>query len=289
MGLEKPIFIISAGRSGSSTLHKLLAYHPDLAWLSGYCDKYPHYPAINRWILKSAELPFIGRLLRRKMSPWESYRFWETYCPGFSLPCRDLVAADVATCAREGIRRALAQIAAHRGQRLLLKITGWPRIGFLREIFPDAKFVHVMRDGRAVVNSILKVNWWWGWRGPENWRWGELPDVYRREWETSGKSFVALAGIQWRILMDAAEEARQLVPNCDSMAVRYEDLCRDPVKVFRAVVDFAELRRLGHFEAMVRHYPFRNTNAKWKSDLTPTQQDILQKVLADHLAKYGYK
>jgi omega-hydroxy-beta-dihydromenaquinone-9 sulfotransferase len=41
--------------------------------------------------------------------------------------------------------------------RLLLKITGWPRISFLSEIFEEAKLVHTMRDGRAVANSMLNV------------------------------------------------------------------------------------------------------------------------------------
>ena len=52
--------------------------------------------------------------------------------------------------------------------RLLLKISGWPKIGILFEIFEGAKFVHVARDGRAVVNSPLDTYFWNGWIGPEN-------------------------------------------------------------------------------------------------------------------------
>jgi len=31
------------------------------------------------------------------------------------------------------------------------KYTGWSRIAFFKEIFPEARFVHVIRDGRAVA------------------------------------------------------------------------------------------------------------------------------------------
>ncbi len=89
--------------------------------------------------------------------------------------------------------------------RLLVKITGWPRLGYLHEIFPDAKFIHVVRDGRAVVNSLINVDWWDGWKGPQNWRWGDLDLSQTDEWEKYGKSFVVLAGIQLKIIMNALE------------------------------------------------------------------------------------
>lgn len=60
----------------------------------------------------------------------------------------------------------LSKTLTKKRNRLLFKITGWPRVGFLHEIFEDAKFIHLIRDGRAVAYSLLQQPWWEGWRGP---------------------------------------------------------------------------------------------------------------------------
>jgi hypothetical protein len=93
---------------------------------------------------------------------------------GFRRPCRDLLPQDVTLKKKEAIQNVVAQMLTRKRNRLVVKITGWPRIGFLKEIFPDAKFIHILRDGRAVANSYINVPFWWGWRGLANWRWGPL-------------------------------------------------------------------------------------------------------------------
>ena len=55
---------------------------------------------------------------------------------------------------REQALRAAAQTCVSaRRPRLLCKITGWPRIGFLHAVFPKREFINVIRDGRAVASS----------------------------------------------------------------------------------------------------------------------------------------
>jgi hypothetical protein len=56
---------------------------------------------------------------------------------------------------------------------------------------------------------LLNVDFWSGWRGPQNWRWGELTAKQRQEWERFDRSFVALAGIELKILSKALEQAKQ--------------------------------------------------------------------------------
>ena len=84
---------------------------------------------------------------------------------GFSEPCRDLVRTDVTTRVKRQVRAAMGMMLTHKRNRLLLKITGWPRLGFLNEMLEDAKFIHLVRDGRAVASS-LHVDFWRGWYGP---------------------------------------------------------------------------------------------------------------------------
>jgi hypothetical protein len=286
--VEKPIFIVGVGRSGSTIFHKMFSEHPQVVWISAICDRYPARPALSRALQRMIDWPVLSRPLKRRYAPGECYRFWNHHCQGFSQPCRDLLASDVTELNRNRIPPAMAELFTPRRHRLLHKITGWPRIGFLRELFPDARFIHICRDGRAVANSLLEVDFWNGWHGPERWRWGELSEAHRAEWERHGKSFVALAGLQWKLLMDATAEAAARIPSAQFMQLRYEDFVSDPIRHFRDVTKFCGLEWSPGFEQALRAYKLRSTNDKWRRDLTSEQQAVLQSVLAETLAKYGY-
>ncbi|MFP4579082.1 MAG: sulfotransferase family protein [Candidatus Sumerlaeia bacterium] len=289
MEIEKPIFIIGVGRSGSTIFHRLMSYHPRCAWLSTRLgNKFPHRPSINRRMMQFLDYPVVGPFLRGRIDPGECYSFWEHYCTGFSTPCRDLRQDDVTHRNKSRVRKALSQLISPKRPRLLLKITGWPRIGFLREIFPDARFIHIMRDGRAVANSMINIGFWWGWRGPANWRWGELSPEFQAEWEKHERSFLALAAIEWKILMDSFDKAGAGVSEEQLMTVKYEDLCEDALGMTRQVCDFCDLDWDSRLEARIRKSPMRNTNHKWQSELTDSQQAVLNDVLGEYLRRYAY-
>jgi hypothetical protein len=195
---------------------------------------------------------------------------------------------DVTHKKKKDVRRVMAQMLTARRNRLLIKITGWPRIGFLKEIFPDAKFIHILRDGRAVANSYINVPFWWGWRGPENWRWGPLTPAQQETWEAFDRSFLALAGIQWNIFMQALEEAKEFVDEDAMFELRYETLCQDPVASFRAVTAFCGLPWSQRFEQIIERHPIENRNDKWRQELTDHQQRVIHAVLRKSLERYGY-
>jgi len=286
--IEKPIFIVGTGRSGSTTFLNMFVAHPDIAWLSVLCDKFPGRPSMNGFVMKAVDFPVIGRSLRKIFNPGESWLFWEYHCKGFSTPCRDLLSEDVTIKVKKRIEDVMSQMLTDKRRRLVIKVTGWPRIGFVKEIFSDAKFIHILRDGRAVVNSLINVDWWWGWRGPRNWRLDELTQSQNEEWERHGKSFICLAAIEWKILMDAMEMGRKLVHGDDFLEVKYEDLCAEPIEVFKKITGFCHLKWSREFEESVKKRPLRSTNYKWREDLTPHQQSVVEDVLHDYLKKYGY-
>ena len=172
--------------------------------------------------------------------------------------------------------------------RMLIKLTGWPRTGFVSAIFPDARYVHVIRDGRSVASSLLNVDFWDGWRGPPSWRWGALAPALQSEWEASGKSFVVLAAIQWKLLMDSFELAKQSLPTGQLLEVRYEDLVAGSEAVIGRILDFCQLDNPDSFRAHVRSVPMRESNRKWREGLTPAQQAAMEDALRAHLLRYGY-
>lgn len=287
MQLDRPIFIVGIGRCGSTIFHRILCEHPQISWLTGFADCKPSRPSMSGMIMKMADWPFAGSLVRR-IYPSECYRFWEYHCPGFRRPFRDLLAEDVSDRSKNRVRNALNVVTTHRRPRLSMKITGWPRVGLLARIFPTAKFIHLGRDGRSVANSFMNVPWWRGWQGPENWRWGELADNYREEWEFHGRSFVALAGIQWKIFMDAFESAKKKLPDQNLLDLNYQELCSDPVGVYEKTLNFCGLQESASFSHSLEKFSLVDTGSKWRKDLSERQQQILNEVLAGYLEKYGY-
>jgi sulfotransferase family protein len=286
---RSPIIIVGAGRTGTTVFHRMLSEHPHLAWLPGrICARFPERLELSRLFMKGLDYPVVGELLRRRIKAGESYPFWEHHCKGFSAPYRDLVAADVTNKTKKHLPRTTAKILTEKRNRLLLKVTGWPRIGFLSEVFEDARFIHMMRDGRAVANSMINVYFWRGWKGPQDWGWGELSRAQEEEWNGHGQSFVVLAAIQWKILMDAMEKAKNTISSERFLEIRYEDLCSDPVGQVQKVTQFCELEWTVGFERRLRKYQLRNTNNKVKYDLTAKQQSDLEEVLGDYLRRYGY-
>jgi hypothetical protein len=238
--------------------------------------------------MRLLDSPLPERYVRKLIYPVEAYDFWDYHCMGFSEPCRDLVKEDVTPRTKKHVNKIMSSMLTAKRSRLMVKITGWPRIGFLKEMFPDAKFIHVYRDGRAVVNSLLNVRWWSGWHGPEQWRWGKFSKEQHERWEQYGKSFVALAAIEWEILMEAQEKAKQTIPAEDMLEVRYEEFCQNPVGLFKQTMEFGQLAWTPEFEATVRGFSIESADYKWQEQLTKTQQEILNDCLRDSLQKYEY-
>jgi hypothetical protein len=288
MDVVRPIFIVGAGRSGSTVVQTLLSEHPDLAWVTILAKRFPDKPSWHRRLLNAIDSPFIGSVVSRRVAPSECFDYWEHHARGFRRTCRNLVAADVTEQTRKNVRRAMSELLTAQRRRLVLKATGWSRIGFIREIFPDAKFIHVLRDGRAVSNSFLNIDWWLGWQGPQNWRYGDLPPALASEWERHGKSFVALAAIQWKIIIASVEEGRRTVDPGNFFELRYERLCDDPVGTMQQVATFAGLDFTPAFARSVASHSLRSMNERWRQELTPAQQAILEDVLAGTLARNGY-
>jgi len=288
MKLDRPIFILGAGRTGSTIFHRILCEHPSVSWLTTLTDRFPDRPRLSRSFMHLASLPVAGAGARR-VYPSECYEMWDSCCPCFSRSFRDLGAGDVTPPMASRARSTLEQIPTRQRNRLSVKITGWPRIGFLREIFPDALFIHLRRDGRNVASSFLNVSWWLGWRGPGQWRWGELNEAYREEWEHHDLSFVALVGIQWKIFMDALEASTPQIPSEQFLDIRYENLCHDPERLFDEILEFCGLDSSPVFRQRLSGFRIENDPEKWRKNLNTNQQKILESVIGEYLTRYGYQ
>ena len=289
-----PIFIVGAGRSGSTAFHHCFARHPHVSWVSKVLDLYPKGEKLNSAILRGLDTPLVGAALAKgviepgHLKPSEAYAYWESIAPGFSEPFRDLLASDLTERTKSNLQAAVDRLVVDGRPHPLIKITGWPRMGYLLEAFPEAKFIHVVRDGRAVVNSIMQVDFWEGWRGTKGWRGQAMTPDQQQRWDDSGQSFVTLAAMELSDMLDAMVTATSLVPKSQFFEITYEALCDDPVASFESAVSFCDMSMTADFERSVADFGFRNTNDKWRRDLTDVQQRQLETELIPHLTRWGY-
>jgi hypothetical protein len=286
-------FVLGTGRCGSSLLHELLARHRDVGFVSNVDDRLAALDLAGR--ANAAIYRFVPPSLTRKgrprFAPSEGYRILgHRVSPAIVDPVRDLVAADATPWLAGRFGTFFRERAeAQRRQVFLHKFTGWPRAGFVDAVLPGSRFVNVVRDGRAVASSLLQMPWWRGYRGPDAWGWGPLPHPYALEWDSSGRSFAVLAGLEWKLLMDAFDAARSRIGLDRWLDVRYEDLVTSPRDVVTEVLAFLGLAWTPAFERAVGRQPFESSRTDaYRRDLRPRDVEALESSLADHLRRYGY-
>lgn len=297
------VFLLGTGRCGSTLLEEVLARHPDMGFISNVDAYLAALGPKGRWnnllyqrtpgaLSQRDRLSRFQSLQKRlHYGPSEAWSLlYNEVSPTVVAPFRDLTEDDVTPWMRRRFERFYGQrIFAQKKGFFLHKYTGWPRARFLHAIFPRAKFVHVIRDGRAVASSLLQMPWWRGYLGPSEWRFGPLPENYEQEWEKSGRSFVALAGIEWKIMIDAFEAAKRAIPAGGWLDIRYEELVDDPREEVGRVVKFLGLPWTEEFDARFsRHIFSKSRRQSFLNDLSTSQIDLLNDLLSDHLRSLDY-
>lgn len=287
-------FIVGTGRCGSSLVHEILSRHEDVGFISNVDDNFPVLGSLGRFnnALYGATGGAYTRKGRLRFAPSEAYKLISReVSPIYENSSRDLEQRDVSPWLKKRFRDFFSSRALAQGKACFLhKYTGWPRMGFFAEIFPEARFVNVVRDGRAVANSWLQMPWWGGYRGPENWLWGMIEGEYRAEWLEANESYVTLAGISWKVLMGAFEIAAQRLPRDRYMEIRYEDFLEAPEDTLKSVVDFLGMRWTDRFKRILASQKLDGSRSRaFERDLTPSQLLELESSLSSTLARYGYK
>ena len=297
--LDRPVFVMGTGRCGLTPLMHLIAYHPEFAWPSQYHGKYPK----KDWVARLARILDYPGFRSTGMKWWryvpvhdESYPFWQNLFYGFSEPIRDIGALDVSPYTSMRFRHALSRLVELQGKRRFIsEYSGWSRIEFFRTIFPDARFIHIVRDARAVVNSLTHVGWWKGWEGVYKWRWGVPPADMMAKLEQYDHSYLALAAIHWKILIrNILEKSAALGPK-DLKVVRYEDLVKDPPRTARECIEFCDLDpNDDRFQTHLKSVKIVDANSKkfripsWKNNMTPAQIDMINDIVGDELNEFEY-
>src|SRR3954452_23761995 len=286
-------FVLGTGRCGSTLLHELLSRHPDVGFVTNVDDRTGSTAAGRVQAGLYRRLPAAAtRKGRVRLAPSEAYRALQReVSPLIAESVRDLDASDAVPWLSERFRTFFLSRGASFGAPLFLhKFTGWPRARFIDRVLPGTRYVHVVRDGRAVAASWLQTDLWRGHLGPEGWHFGPLPDAYEKEWEASGQSFALLAGLAWKLLLDAFDDARREVGDERWLEVRYEDVLADPRARTKDVLEFLGLSWTDAFESGFRAFQFDSARARaWLPALGASASAELDASLADHLTRRGYE
>jgi hypothetical protein len=201
-----PFFIIGSGRSGTTLLRLILAGHSRL-----------HIPP-ETWFLRGLvkELPLQGVL-----APVQVERAIDIMTTGYRWPDMGIAADDLRRWTAALQEPSLADLTGLVYRRHL-EIAGKPRFGDktpayfqivpqLAELYPGAKFIHLIRDGRDVAISWIDLNYD---------RYYERPGF---EWTTvmqTRRTYVN--GPHWHQILE----------------VKYEELIADPEVTARRICAF---------------------------------------------------
>lgn len=147
------------------------------------------------------------------------------------------------------------------------------------EQFPDARFIHIVRDGRAVAASIMPLTW--------------------------GPNTIVEAAQLWigRVAHGVAlETSPTLGPR--TMRIRYEDVVTSPESTLKALCGFCEIEfrpemlKGGRFDvpestqhqhSLVGRPPEAARASAWETQLTPREVEIFEAKAGELLRLLGYE
>lgn len=302
--IRSPVFLIGMPRSGTSVLSESISLHEDLGWLSNYLNWFPSNPYLAI-LHRFTGIPIIGWYLRgtkkqkngllpsiRRLLPYsaEAFPVWSMLCGRKFL--RDyLIGKKSSEQEREKtIAYIKTVLTCHGKKRFFAKFTGPPRIFYLRSVFPDACFVNVIRDPRAVVSSLMNVSFWRDGGGLEEpwWRNG-FPEEYIKKWETHGKSPVALVALQWKRIVELTWQEKRLLPSDKYIEIKYEDFVSKPHEVLTSVFSIFGLRDspIAH-RYLLSIGKITNMNYKYLQLLSPGEIKLIKKLTHETARHSGY-
>lgn len=292
---EQVTFLVGAGRSGTTLLHKLLCLHPKIAYISNYENRYSWFPdglacgaiaarlddKLSAWFDKGGNAYFIRRPWLKRLFPTPNEGESVFQACGIPLFPRPDYRPDAATVAC--LRRRFEQFRRRAGAKIFLskRTANNRRIRQLEEIFPAARYVHLVRDGREVAQSLSAVEWWDGHRV---WWDGRTPV----EMERAGEPRLAVCARNW---VREEQELQLQLAAIDSrrvLVLRFEDLLRDPLRHLERLTQFLGVEFSSAYRRAIELLNLQPVRAKWTVEWDSRQLATVLDVLQPMLGQLGY-
>ncbi|HZZ71940.1 MAG TPA: sulfotransferase [Pirellulales bacterium] len=294
-----PIFIIGHWRSGTTYLHELLVRDDRFAFPTTFECFMPQHTLLTEW--------FVVRFLKFLLP---AQRPMDDMAAGWDRPQEDefalcnlgvgspyttmafpneppqgqefLELEQVTPAQLQRWKRSLhwfLQLITYRsgGKRIILKSpTHTARVKVLLEMFPQAKFVHIVRDPHAIFPSTVRL-----WKS-----------LYRAQ-ACQTANFQGLEEYVFECferMYRQFDAQRELIPAGHLYEVRYEDLVREPAGQLQAIYEQLEL---GDFEqvrpAMEQYLSGTKDYKPNRHVLAPKIREQIERRWGGYLQRYGYR
>lgn len=222
-------FIGGCGRSGTTLLGHLLSFHEEIIYHNEPREK---WAAINEdsdiwgyWKIPAQQSNFIIA----KASKDEKNKFLAVFSPAQH---------------------------AHQAQIIVEKTPENAfRLQWLMQLMPDAKFIHIMRNGVNVIHSILVESSFdipYGFKDMNNW-YGR--DNVKKNLLFNTARFLKIdedvlsccqtahdiAALEWICSIKSIEKYWHEIPSAQRFEVKYEDLLKEPLATYSHIINFLNL------------------------------------------------
>jgi sulfotransferase family protein len=306
---EKPIFLIGLHRSGTTMLQDLVCSHPEVGFINNCMAYSPeHYCAVEQ-LRKILKMNSEGeRILADSVkvtwdSPNEGILFWSKWLKEdpYSLEFNPKRLGDFKSEEIQGIHQSIKKILwcfEGRAQRFFSKNPRLlPHLDLLKALFPDGKFIHIIRDARTCANSLVKFyrleqsqlelirN-----RGGQNLfpegpfiSFARLPHLADYV-QTYGPDSLETTSRLWNDALDWVRSIKDSIPNF--YEVRYEDILANPREEMEKVLSFCELPPVP-----ADHSPFWDqlqNIGKTHHTNRYGHFDLVESICRENLQRYGY-
>lgn len=290
-------FVTGAHKSGTSWTYWILTSHPEV-----FCTDEAYFLgrefSVDAWLNEPGFLSWVD-------SP-DARVNWTN-----GLDNRDLINA-----AKRGMVEAVMKLRARPEARLVGDKTPskyMECVDELHAIFPDAKLVHIVRDGRDVAVSSMFHHF----RAANRWAFQSDEEMERaiNYWRNNQGDPVPLfarpglwaAAHEWGLCAGKRGRARELYGD-GYIEIRYEDMLRDPHAVMSRVFTaldiqsdprlIAECVNRNKFEALTGRKPGqeargefirKGVSGEWRQYFTPADKEVFKAVAGQWLIDLGYE
>lgn len=242
--MSSPYFLVGSERSGTTMLRLMLDGHPNV------CFHHEFVYSVDE-IKADGEFPSL-----------DSYADYLATDRIFQL---DNLKIKNSSDYIEVVRDFLLQIQ-NRANKPIVGATVHRNIQYLPKIWPDSKFIHIVRDPRDVTRSYVQMGW-----GGHVWvaadTWLEL----ERQWN----DFILT------------------LPEDRFITIKYEDLVQKPEEVLSGLCGFIGIlyneSMMNYSESSTYSSPDMSLLNQWRYKATVYEVALVEYKLKDMMLKYGYE